>query len=445
MQTVFTSSGGVPGRGGTTAETLQFAVRIIALLTIAGFVVYLVSGWVDSVPPAPPGVAATDNLAAAGVGVGEVHHNQGSGSKALPHKSLRRAAICTMTNPCKIQLIADLDESSRDESQGKLTFFSYLQSGYLYRVSNRGGGFFSLGGSTESTSTSTAVNGSSDKGADGKEASRPQAAPTYAVEWGASERVDGHHNEAGRGMELSELLQFDNVLYTFDDRTGIVYELDTKKEGKASVYPRHIVTEGAGDTNKGMKIEWATQKDGNLWIGSFGKEYTNAKGEIVNENNMWVVALGANGKMQRFNWKPAYDAVRRALGAPYPGYCIHEAVAWSDDMQKWVLLPRRVSSDPYDDEQDEYRGSNKLVLASEDFSQIEVREIGDIVPERGYSSFAFIPGTDDQVIVALKSVESAKTKTQSTYLSVFHINGDVYLPDTEVPGGYKYEGIEIIS
>ena len=106
-------------------------------------------------------------------------------------------------------------------------------------------------------------------------------------------------------------------------------------DGKPSVYPRHIVTEGAGDTNKGMKIEWATQKDGDLWIGSFGKEYTSRhhthrqagrpelanpvcvymcvdpKGDIINENNMWVVALSSNGKMQRFNWKPAYDAVRR--------------------------------------------------------------------------------------------------------------------------------------
>lgn len=45
--------------------------------------------------------------------------------------------------------------------------------------------------------------------------------------------------------------------------------------GKGTLIPRHIISEGDGkSSSKGMKIEWVTEKDGRLWIGSFGKEYT---------------------------------------------------------------------------------------------------------------------------------------------------------------------------
>ena len=45
--------------------------------------------------------------------------------------------------------------------------------------------------------------------------------------------------------------------------------------------PRHILTEGNGVTNKGQKTEWATVKDGLLYVGSFGKEYTTPDGKEV--------------------------------------------------------------------------------------------------------------------------------------------------------------------
>ena len=91
------------------------------------------------------------------------------------------------------------------------------------------------------------------------------------------------HNEAGRGAEFSELTVFDNRLLTFDDRTGEVFEIMNTKDGKDSfVAPRYIVTEGEGDTDKGMKWEWSTTKDGILYMGSMGKEYTNPDGSVAN-------------------------------------------------------------------------------------------------------------------------------------------------------------------
>jgi len=45
-------------------------------------------------------------------------------------------------------------------------------------------------------------------------------------------------------------------------------------------------------------------------------------------------------------------------------------------------------------------------------SQLEVREVGKITPERGFSSFKFLPGSRDSIILALKSVEEAATGRQ---------------------------------
>ena len=41
-------------------------------------------------------------------------------------------------------------------------------------------------------------------------------------------------------------------------------------------------------------------------------------------------------------------------------YLIHEAVRWNAALQSWFFLPRRVSTEAYDDEKDEERGSNMV-------------------------------------------------------------------------------------
>lgn len=52
--------------------------------------------------------------------------------------------------------------------------------------------------------------------------------------------------QGGRGMELSELVVFNNKLYTVDDRTGIVYEILNNK-----VIPWVVLPDGDGKNNKG--------------------------------------------------------------------------------------------------------------------------------------------------------------------------------------------------
>lgn len=71
----------------------------------------------------------------------------------------------------------------------------------------------------------------------------------------------------------------------------------------------------------------------------------------------------------------------------------------------------------------------------------QVTYIGEIIPTHGFSSFKFLPGTDDSVIVALKSEE--EKGRSATYITAFHVDGKILYPETKV-ADLKYEGLEFI-
>lgn len=280
---------------------------------------------------------------------------------------------------------------------------------------------------------------------------------TYEISWDAPAELTTAHNEAGRGCELSELVKFGDALYTFDDRTGIAFQIMNPLRSDAAeapfLVPRHIFTEGSGAVgDKGLKIEWATVKDNAIVVGSFGKEFTNNKGEIAHSNNLWVVQWGRDGAAVHVNWKPYYDAMRTALGYAHPAYLLHEAVAWSPHHRKWFVFPRRVSKEPYDDVADESRGSNLVITASHDFHEVASTTVGKRTPERGFSSVKFLPGSRDSVVIALKSEENAAAGTQRTFLTIYgEVPGSagsawkVLLDETPLPVESKFEGIEILA
>jgi soluble calcium-activated nucleotidase 1 len=278
----------------------------------------------------------------------------------------------------------------------------------------------------------------------------------YTIHFEPIRTLTSEHNEAGRGMELSELTIFQNRLLSFDDRTGTVFEILNKQQGKDSyVVPRFVMTEGSGDTDKGMKWEWATVKNNELYMGSMGKEYTNKDGSIENTNNLWVAVLTGRGEVRRMDWSKNYNVVRAALDASAPGYIIHEAVLWSAAMKKWVFLPRRISSDAYDERLDEKKGSNKLVLVDEAFTSPKVVEIAikDIDPLHGFSTFAFVPGTGDRHALAVRTVEEdcvggdADVCKQRSYFIIFDVTtGEVLMDQVRYDEhDVKFEGIEFVN
>lgn len=121
---------------------------------------------------------------------------------------------------------------------------------------------------------------------------------------------------------------------------------------------------------------------------------------------------------------------------------IHESAAWSEVHQKWTFLPRRAHKLQYNDVEDELHGTNLMLKTDESFSKVDLSTIGTLdQPSHGFSSFKFVPNTQDSVIVALKS-EEFKGKIAS-YIMVFKTDGTILYPETFI-GDHKYEGIEFV-
>ncbi|XP_042562781.1 soluble calcium-activated nucleotidase 1-like [Clupea harengus] len=299
----------------------------------------------------------------------------------------------------RIAVIADLDTASRQEGQ-KNTWISYLRRGHLLMSEGAG-------------------------------------QPQLSIQWDADRvELQTHLAEKGRAMELSELVVFNGRLYSVDDRTGVVYQID----GNRAV-PWVILPDGDGSVSKGFKAEWLAVKDEQLYVGGLGKEWTTTSGEFVNNDPQWVKVVGFNGDVQHQNWVSKYHLLRSAAGIQPPGYLIHESAAWSDTLQRWFYLPRRASNERYEETADESRGTNLLLNCSPDFQNILVSRVGPLEPTHGFSSFKFVPNTDDQIILALKSEEDAGKI--ATYILAFTLDGQILLPETKI-GDVKYEGLEFI-
>ncbi|CAD5234604.1 unnamed protein product [Bursaphelenchus xylophilus] len=242
----------------------------------------------------------------------------------------------------------------------------------------------------------------------------------------------------GRAMELSDLVVFDGNLLSVDDRTGLIYKIIDNQ-----IVPWVFLNDGPGNTTKAFKAEWMTVKDEFLYVGGLGKEWTTGSGQFVNEYPMWVKRVSINGEVVHLDWSTNYKMLRKLLGIEFPGYIIHESCHWSNSQQKWFFLPRRVSHEAYDENQDEYKGSNIVLMASENFSNvkaIEIGEKGDGV--RGFSAFQFVPNTGDDVIVALKS-EERDGRPIASYISVFRISDrSLLMKESRLEGAYKFEGLE---
>eukprot|EP00005_Dracoamoeba_jomungandri_P005896 CAMPEP_0174262198 /NCGR_PEP_ID=MMETSP0439-20130205/12835_1 /TAXON_ID=0 /ORGANISM="Stereomyxa ramosa, Strain Chinc5" /LENGTH=389 /DNA_ID=CAMNT_0015346865 /DNA_START=89 /DNA_END=1258 /DNA_ORIENTATION=+ len=295
-----------------------------------------------------------------------------------------------------ISIVADMDHDSRKD-KNKMSWISLLKNGRL---------------------------------------TRDPETRSYYVEWSEPVELQSKLNEGGRGMELSELTYFNKKLYSFDDRTGVVFSV-----GNEQAIPEFILMEGNGQTTKGQKTEWATVKDNEMYVGSTGKEWTTPTGEFVHNNPLWINIINENGEVRHEDWTNVYTMLREATGTTAPGYMIHEAIRFNADLRRWYFFPRRISSEKYDDTKDEERGSNIIISTDEHFQDLKISTLGKIIPTHGFSSFQFVPWHPTEVVV-LKSEEFKGTIT--TYIAVYDLDGTVLMEETSIPGGVKFEGIEFV-
>lgn len=266
---------------------------------------------------------------------------------------------------------------------------------------------------------------------------------TAAVSWDEEHGVElvSQISAGGRSMELSDLIVFDGNLLTVDDRTGIVYKIANFKD----MVPWVLLNDGPGNVTKGFKAEWMTVKNQQLYVGGLGKEWTTTEGVFVNYNPMYVKVIGVDGEVEHVDWVSNYKKVRGVLGIDFPGYMIHESGQWSHVHKKWYFMPRRASNETYTEAADEFRGTDLLLIADENFNKIEVHHVGDKGNgARGFSAFQFIPNTNDDLIVALKSEEKDGIPVGS-YITVFRVSdGHVLLEEQKLKGEHKFEGIAFV-
>jgi len=297
----------------------------------------------------------------------------------------------------RIAIIADLDKERSRVPNAKFTWRSFLRYGHLTMKDGR-----------------------------------------YTVKWEPHKHtLTSKLNEKGRGFELSELCVYNSRLYTVDDRTGIVYDID-----QTIAFPWVILQDGDGMESKGFKGEWMTVKDGALYVGGLGKEWTTQEGKFINYHPLFVKSIDASGRVAHHNWTDNYLKIRAKAGIRFPGYMIHEAVSWSNVKRRWYFLPRRMSTLTYNDVEDERHGTNVLISCDADFNDIALVHVGTLEPTHGFSSFKFVPGTGDDVAVALKSREVSGEI--SSFVMVFNVEtGHVLMPETQIDTE-KFEGIEFV-
>lgn len=137
-------------------------------------------------------------------------------------------------------------------------------------------------------------------------------------------------------------------------------------------------------------------------------------------------------------WLPA----EQYYGGFVTGYMIHESGAWSPVHKRWFFLPRRASQETYTETDDERRATNLLFKADDDFSDISMQRVGKLLITHGFSSFKFVPGSQDNLVIALKTEEDGPKI--ASYIMAFRLDDlEVVLDEVHI-GDHKYEGIEFI-
>ena len=70
----------------------------------------------------------------------------------------------------------------------------------------------------------------------------------------------------------------------------------------------------------------------------------------MNADPKWVKAISPLGAVRHMDWRSAYGALQQAARLPDVGYLWHEAAVWCKETRRWLFLPRRESSEKYDEE-----------------------------------------------------------------------------------------------
>lgn len=264
-------------------------------------------------------------------------------------------------------------------------------------------------------------------------------------------------DDSGRGLELSELVWFDQRLLTMDDRTGVLLEFV-----KGLPEPKFFLDTVHGGS-KGFKAEWAVQKGPALLIGSHGNVNLRKSlpMQLINMKTLDITVLDAEHVFSTLHDACIGDQLRLEgeRDALKGAYLTHECCAYSKRRGKFFFAPRQVAWDPYTKESAGRRGSNLLAITALDFdfsrnkvtcSDVQLLRVGKENRLRGFSALAFLPDSNENILMALKSTECEVNGEEviESFVTVFELFDDDRQTRTlveDIPlGQVKYEGVSFI-
>ena len=80
-----------------------------------------------------------------------------------------------------------------------------------------------------------------------------------------------------------------------------------------------IISQASHPLLAGFKSEWATVRNGLLYVGGLGKEWTSPTGELINFNPQWIKIINPAGHVESRNWTDNYIKLRGSQGIFWPG------------------------------------------------------------------------------------------------------------------------------
>lgn len=245
-----------------------------------------------------------------------------------------------------------------------------------------------------------------------------------------------------RGNELSDLVWFYDTLYSFDDKTGIGFEMDTVNK---NMYPRMIFAGSNGTSKIGMKVEWSTVMGDQMVIGSHGNTHWDGREDY---QNSYVHYIDKDLSQETVAWIDEYENINRALNITYPGYVTNEAISYSNQNDQWYVFPRKVSEEEYNETRDYTLSSEYFLICDNNVNNCKKYRDPQRRPERCFSSIFPVP-YNEKIVVYTKSVEN-ESGTES-YIGAVSFDGveegkegKIIMDEVQITDKYKIEGVELL-
>eukprot|EP00122_Pirum_gemmata_P007786 Pgem_evm1s7160 len=241
-------------------------------------------------------------------------------------------------------------------------------------------------------------------------------------------------NSHGEKNEFSELLKLEETVYTFDDKTGIMYSIPwSKTNDQYNTKLERVHQFKTSDSKIAMKTEWATSLTNphHILVGSHGVGYKK-RDEVV------VYDVKGKKEIAKQKWG-VYKEIANFLDLNDDGYLNVEGVIFEPTQAKLFIFPRLTCNSTFGKGPEHY--SNFFVSC--DFndqnlscSNYQKTTLSDSDPFTGFSSVKLL---NNNKFIALKTNETSDDDHYSTIKS-FDNTGKVFWSHL-LSNNTKFEGL----